>query len=168
MILNRPSGFGVGPTINPCTKGLWIWKQPIPGTTPDGESIDVLVIDTEGLGALDEDSNHDVRIFSLAILLSSYFIYNSMGSIDEHALQNLSLVINLTKHIHLKSNAMSEETDPEEYSQYFPSFLWVVRDFALQLVDQEGEPISSKDYLEKALASQKGFSEQVESKNRIR
>jgi len=63
---------------------------------------------------------------------------------------------------------MSEETDPEEYSQYFPSFLWVVRDFALQLVDQEGEPISSKDYLEKALASQKGFSEQVESKNRIR
>jgi len=20
------SGFGVGPTINPCTKGLWIWN----------------------------------------------------------------------------------------------------------------------------------------------
>ena len=116
MILNWPNGFGVGPTINPCTKGLWIWKHPVQGTTPDGESVDVLVIDTEGLGALDEDSNHDVRIFSLAILLSSYFIYNSMGSIDEHALQNLSLVINLTKHIHLKSNAFSEDTDPEEYS----------------------------------------------------
>ena len=86
MILNRPSGFGVGPTINPCTKGLWIWKHPIPGTTPEGEPIEVLVIDSEGLGALDEDSNHDVRIFSLAILLSSYFIYNSMGSIDEMAL----------------------------------------------------------------------------------
>lgn len=151
MILNRSNGFGVGPTINPCTKGLWIWKSPIPGTTPDGEPIEVLVIDSEGLGALDEDSNHDVRIFSLAILLSSYFIYNSVGSIDEQALQNLSLVINLTKHIHLKSNAAIDETDPEEYSQYFPSFLWVVRDFALQLVDAEGEPISSKDYLEKAL-----------------
>jgi hypothetical protein len=23
------SGFGVGPTINPCTKGLWIWDKPI-------------------------------------------------------------------------------------------------------------------------------------------
>ena len=23
------SGFGVGPTINPCTKGLWIWNKPI-------------------------------------------------------------------------------------------------------------------------------------------
>ena len=86
MILNRPSGFGVGPTINPCTKGLWIWKSPVHGTTQEGEPMDVLVIDSEGLGALDEDSNHDVRIFSLAILLSSSFIYNSVGSIDENAL----------------------------------------------------------------------------------
>jgi len=91
----------------------------------------VLVIDTEGIGALDEDSNHDVRIFSLAILLSSYFIYNSMGNIDESALSNLSLVINLTKHIHLKSTGINEEVDPEEYANYFPSFMWVVRDFAL-------------------------------------
>lgn len=44
-----------------------------------------------------------------------------------------------------------DEIDPEEYSQYFPSFMWVVRDFALQLVDTEGEPITSKEYLEKAL-----------------
>lgn len=58
----------------------------MPGTTPDGEPINVLIVDTEGLGALDEDSNHDVRIFSLAILLSSYFLYNSVGSIDESAL----------------------------------------------------------------------------------
>ena len=56
-------------------------------------------MDTEGLGALDEDSNHDVRVFSLAILLSSQFIYNSMGSIDENALNSMSLVINLTKNI---------------------------------------------------------------------
>ena len=25
MLLNRKAGFNVGPTINPCTKGLWIW-----------------------------------------------------------------------------------------------------------------------------------------------
>lgn len=31
----------------------------------------------------------------MAILLSSYLIYNSVGSIDEKALENLSLVINL-------------------------------------------------------------------------
>lgn len=58
--------------------------------------------------------------------------------------------------------------DPEEFAKYFPSFMWVVRDFTLQLVDPEGEPISSKDYLEKALANQKGFSDSIEQKNRIR
>ena len=31
MILDRSSGFGVGPTVNPCTKGLWCWGKPIKG-----------------------------------------------------------------------------------------------------------------------------------------
>ena len=46
--------------------------------------------------------------------------------------------------------------------------MWIVRDFTLQLVDSEGEQISSKEYLEKALSNQKGFSDSVEQKNRIR
>jgi len=25
MLLNRSGGFGVGPTVNPCTKGVWMW-----------------------------------------------------------------------------------------------------------------------------------------------
>jgi chromosome segregation ATPase len=166
MLLNREKGFGVGPTINPCTKGLWIWGTPIPGFTSDGEAINVLVIDTEGLGALDEDSNHDVRVFSLALLLSSYFIYNSVGSIDETALQNLNLVVSITKHIHIK--AQSEDVDPEEYSKYFPSFMWVVRDFTLQLIDEQGDTITSKEYFERALQPQSGFSEAIEQKNRVR
>ena len=35
-------------------------------------------------------------------------------------------------------------------------------------MDADQEPITSKEYLEKALGQQKGFSESVESKNRIR
>jgi hypothetical protein len=167
MILNRCSGFGVGPTVNPCTKGLWIWNKPLIGQTADGETLNILIIDSEGIGALDEDSNHDSRIFALAILLSSCFIYNSVGSIDENALQNLSLVANLTKNIHIKSQNC-DEIELEDYSNYFPSFVWVVRDFTLQLVDARGEPISSKEYLEKALSLQRGYSEGVEAKNRIR
>ena len=49
-----------------------------------------------------------------------------------------------------------------------PSFCWVVRDFSLQLVNGNGEPISSNEYLERALALQKGFSDDIEDKNRIR
>jgi len=64
--------------------------------------------------------------------MSSYFIYNSMGTIDESALQNLSLIVNLSSQIQVKSST-GEDADPEEVARYFPSFLWVVRDFALKL-----------------------------------
>jgi hypothetical protein len=53
----------------------------------------VLLIDSEGIGAFDEDDNHDTKIFLMALLLSSYFIYNSMGTIDENAINNLSLIV---------------------------------------------------------------------------
>lgn len=33
MLLNRSNGFGVGPTVNPCTKGLWVWGTPLKGLT---------------------------------------------------------------------------------------------------------------------------------------
>lgn len=125
------------------------------------------MIDSEGIGALDEDSAHDTRIFSLTILFSSIFIYNSVGSIDENAINNMSLVINLTKHIHLNSGD-DREIDPEEYGKFFPSFIWIIRDFTLRLVDPEGNPITSQQYLERALAPQEGFSDDTEKKNRIR
>lgn len=46
--------------------------------------------------------------------------------------------------------------------------MWVVRDFALQLTDEAGNKISSRDYLETALKEQKGISDSAEQKNRIR
>ena len=146
---------------------MWVWKKTIKGSTPDGEEINVLVIDSEGIGSFDEDSNHDSKIFTLAILFSSYFIYNSMGSIDENALNSLSFIISLTKHIHIKSIGKAYDTDQVEYSQNFPNFMWVVRDFALQLVNCEGESMNPKDYLEKALINPKGFLEAAKQKNHI-
>lgn len=92
-------GFGVGPTINPCTKGLWVWSKPLELTDSKGNPYKCLVVDSEGIGAFNEDQNHDTKILILALLLSSYFVYNSMGSIDENALQNLSDIVNLSNNI---------------------------------------------------------------------
>ena len=161
MLLNQSSGFGVGPSINPCTKGLWMWNKTIPAHTPEGQSINCIIIDTEGIGATDEDHNHDNKIMTLAILLSSYFIFNSLGTIDENAIQNLSFIVNITKNIQQKN-------DTEDFSLYLPSFMWVIRDFSLQLKNTEGQPITSKEYLEKSLELQKGSSEFIQNKNHIR
>lgn len=35
-----------------------------------------------------------------------------------------------------------------ELAEHFPSFLWVLRDFALQLEDEQQRPITSRQYLE--------------------
>ena len=168
ILLEQPDGFQVGPTVNPCTKGLWLWNKVLPGQTKNGVEINYIVVDTEGIGALDTNSQHDSTIFSLALLLSSFFIYNSVGSIDEGALNNLSLVVNLTKHIHVRSSAAGAEDDGADFAQYFPAFLWLVRDFTLQLVTPDGQAFTSKEYLERALQPAPGFTEQIEAKNRIR
>uniref|UniRef100_A0A7S0ES13 GB1/RHD3-type G domain-containing protein n=1 Tax=Hanusia phi TaxID=3032 RepID=A0A7S0ES13_9CRYP len=168
ILLEQSDGFQVGPTVNPCTKGLWLWNRVMKAQDKDGNTVNYLIIDTEGIGALDTNSQHDSIIFSLALLLSSYFVYNSVGSIDEGALNNLSLVVNLTKHIHVRSSAQGGEDDGADFAQYFPAFMWLVRDFTLQLVNHDGQPFSAKEYLERALQPVPGFTEQIEAKNRIR
>lgn len=51
VLLNQNSGFEVGPTINACTKGLWIWPQIV--DIKFGDIVKkCLIIDTEGLGSL--------------------------------------------------------------------------------------------------------------------
>jgi hypothetical protein len=46
---------------------------------------------------------------------------------------------------------MVGECDPEEIQKYFPSFLWVLRDFSLRLLDLTGNSITSKEYFENSL-----------------
>ena len=161
VLLNQGNGFTVGPSINPCTKGLWMWSKPIPAHTPQGKPINLLIIDTEGIGATDEDHNHDNKIMTLAILLSSYFLYNSIGTIDENSIQSLSLIVNITKNIQKKNNN-------NDFTKYLPSFMWVIRDFSLQLKNREGHAITSKEYLEYSLEFQQGNSEVIKNKNEIR
>jgi hypothetical protein len=59
----------------------------------------------------------------------------------------------------------SEDT---EISAFFPSFLWVLRDFTLDMVDDDGNALAPRDYLESCLAPQEGFSSDAQSRNRIR
>ena len=75
-----------------------MWNQLLTEINPkNNESVHYLVLDTEGICSVEESSNHDVKIFLLAMLLSSFFVYNSIGTIDENAIQNLSLIVNLSK-----------------------------------------------------------------------
>ena len=171
-LLGRQDGFEIGPNISSCTKGIWIWGDTI---KLNNKNTEVLIIDTEGLASAFEDRNEniDIIIFCLSVLLSSLFIYNSMKNIDESAIESLALVLNFAKKIQAKFNSLND------YANNFPSFLWVLRDFALELVDEKGNAVSAKQYMENALREEntnmlslneynKGVIEEINKKNEIR
>ena len=169
VILNRKqnSGFDVGPTFKPCTKGIWIWSEPLIVTNVHcPKPFPCFLMDTEGLGAYDEEENHDSKIFLIAILISSLFIFNSFGAIDETAINSLSFVLNLSKTIKIKS--INKEDNEEELAEYFPTLLWLLRDFSLKLEDKNGNVITEKQYLDNALENISGMSDVIEEKNRVR
>ena len=107
---NDKTGFQVGASVNACTKGLWLWGEPV--RLPDG--LTVLFIDTEGLGSTSRTQTEDSQIFSLALLLSSLFVWNSRGVIDGNALEDFALVVNLTKHIHVRSEAAKKALEAHD------------------------------------------------------
>ena len=171
-LLGRQDGFEIGPNITSCTKGIWIWGDTV---KLNNKNTEVLIIDTEGLASAFEDRNEniDIIIFCLSVLLSSLFIYNSMKNIDESAIESLALVLNFAKKIQSKYNSLND------YANNFPSFLWVLRDFALELVDEKGKAVSAKQYMENALKEEntnmmsyneynKGIIEEINKKNEIR
>ena len=59
-----------------------------------------------------QTGQYSTQIFSLAVLLSSLFVYNQMGGIDEAALDRLSLVTEMTKHIRVRAGAVLVSTQP--------------------------------------------------------
>eukprot|EP00878_Enallax_costatus_P025838 GHUV01027675.1.p1 GENE.GHUV01027675.1~~GHUV01027675.1.p1 ORF type:complete len:197 (+),score=54.87 GHUV01027675.1:1585-2175(+) len=94
------------------------------------------------------------------------FVFNQMGPIDEAALDRLSLVTQITKHIRVRATG-SVADDATELSGFTPSFLWLLRDFYLDLVE-DGRKVSPREYLETALSPAAGSGPGVQAKNQIR
>uniref|UniRef100_A0A2K5KCB9 GB1/RHD3-type G domain-containing protein n=1 Tax=Colobus angolensis palliatus TaxID=336983 RepID=A0A2K5KCB9_COLAP len=116
-LAGKKKGFSLGSTVQSHTKGIWMWCVPHP--KKPGHIL--VLLDTEGLGDVEKN---DSWIFALAILLSSTFVYNSMGTI----------------------NQQNENEDSADFVSFFPDFVWTLRDFSLVLL-AEGQPITADKYL---------------------
>ncbi|XP_062843310.1 guanylate-binding protein 4-like [Trichomycterus rosablanca] len=126
----------------------------------------LVLLDTEGLGDIDKgDSKNDAWIFCLAVLLSSTLVYNSRGTIDNQALENLHYVTELAEQIKIKSpaSAQAEDEDEEDFQfvRFFPNFIWTVRDFVLDLVIENKGQVSEDEYLDFALQLKKGNTKKI-------
>ncbi|GFY91904.1 guanylate-binding family protein [Actinidia rufa] len=142
QLLGRSSGFQVASTHRPCTKGLWLWSAPIRRTALDGTEYNLLLLDSEGIDAYDQ----------------------TMGGIDEAALDRLSLVTDMTKHIRVR--ASGGRSSASELGQFSPIFVWLLRDFYLDLVE-DNRKITPHDYLELALRPVQGSGRDIAAKNEL-
>ena len=104
-LMGKQDGFPLGSTVQSKTKGIWGWISRHP-RFPDRL---LLLLDTEGLSDPEKaNADHDIWIFSLALLLSNVFVYNSKGVIDNDALEKLHMVSELTEHLRIKSGGEEE------------------------------------------------------------
>ncbi|XP_063456037.1 guanylate-binding protein 2 isoform X4 [Pan paniscus] len=100
-LAGKKNGFSLGSTVKSHTKGIWMWCVPHP-KKPEHT---LVLLDTEGLGDIEKgDNENDSWIFALAILLSSTFVYNSMGTINQQAMDQLHYVTELTDRIKANSS----------------------------------------------------------------
>uniref|UniRef100_A0A8I3ZYF3 Guanylate binding protein 5 n=1 Tax=Callithrix jacchus TaxID=9483 RepID=A0A8I3ZYF3_CALJA len=152
-LAGKNKGFPLGSTVKSHTKGIWMWCVPHP--KKPGHTL--VLLDTEGLGDIEKgDNENDSWIFSLAILLSSTFVYNSMGTINQQAMDQLHYVTELTDRIKASSSPDNNYVeDSADFVSFFPAFVWALRDFSLELKTDE-EPITPDDYLELSLKLRKG------------
>lgn len=135
-LMGLQQGFKVGSTTRACTEGLWMRcsSQSVGGST-------LLFMDCEGFGSTDSDKTRDAMLMSLCLLISSVFLLNTKGVLNEGLFNALSLVCQLARHVEGSSAA------PEQR----PALLWLLRDFVLDIQNEAGQPISSDEYLEGAL-----------------
>jgi hypothetical protein len=191
-------GFRVGSTSESCTRGIdvcIVHEPPAPAAAAaaggaavtGGVRRTLVLLDSEGIASMDQDETYDSQIFSLALLLSSYFVLNSMGVIDEAAIDRLFLITEISKRVCAATGpaastdattaaaaavAAEEEeagaSSRKELSRFFPPLLWLLRDFVLELRDDKGAPLSPDQYMERALESRAVGQRRADERNETR
>jgi len=127
----------------------------------------MVLLDTEGLDDPEKgDASHAMNTFAISLLLSSFFIYNTKGTIDAKSLDGLHYATEISTFISANSKDKGLN-EGQNLSQHFPSFIWAIRDHHLKL-EIDGNDVTPKEYLEFCLKNKAGFSPAVIQYNGLR
>jgi hypothetical protein len=145
FLLNRLIGekeFKTSSSVNSETKGIFCSSQLIDDK--------FLLFDVEGAGATDVDNQNDTNIFVLSLLISSVFVFNTVGAVDSSSLEQLQLFTNVSKLINFDSQ------------RHRPKLVYLSRDFSLQLKNRNGETLTPGEYLKSSLGEKKEIQKSVD------
>ncbi|XP_067582915.1 guanylate-binding protein 5-like isoform X1 [Pseudorca crassidens] len=161
-LAGKNKGFSVGSTVQSHTKGIWMWCVP----HPEKPNHILVLLDTEGLGDIEKgDKKSDTQIFVLALLLSSTFVYNTMNTIDQRAIDLLHYVTELSNLLRtVTSPDLDGEDNAADFMSVCPDLVWTVRDFYLDL-EANGRLITADEYLENSLRPKQGTDQHLQNFN---
>jgi hypothetical protein len=167
QLLQRTQGFDVGGTTRACTKGVWIWSNPVKldiDVEQEKLPTDMYFLDCEGTNSLERDSAIDSLLATVSIFISSIFMYNSVGAIEEKKLEELAALTLMIDRIAKKNHELGFDIQRD-----FPQLFWLLRDFTLDL-----DTNTPQDYLDQCLAEvtpatlSEGAVAEAKTKNKMR
>ena len=156
------------------TTGIWIWSEPFVRKISTGETVAVLLVDTQGMFDQSLSQLLTTSIFGLSTLLSSYQVYNVKNQIQEDQLQHLSLFAeygrvalqqdqnegNSTEDSSNSNTTGTDNGDDRSAPPPFQTLQFLVRDWnefedlePEDLNDMKGLEKSMTDYLQGVLAT---------------
>ena len=148
-LLGRPGTFQLGHSMRACTRGIWMATAVL-----ECEEFAIVLLDTEGIDAIGASETMAMSLLTLTTLLSSYLIYNSKKVPQRVDLDKMRCFTQLSTSI-LAQRGDSMSTDAMK--KFFPHFLWLLRDVALDVTNKRGELISPTEFLHtRVLASKSG------------
>ena len=148
-LMGRPEAFQLGHGMRACTRGIWMAT-----TILECQQFAIVLLDTEGIDAIRASETTAMSLLTLTTLLSSYLIYNSKKVPQKVDLNKMRCFTQLsTSLLAQKGQSMSAVVT----RKFFPRFLWLLRDVALDMTNRQGELISPTAFLHtRVLASASG------------
>ena len=107
-------------------KGVYFWTSPL---NKENSKEKILFIDTQGLNTNISENDLEYKLLTLILIISSLFIYNTIGDIDSNSLNNLQLIMHLNDLINFAQKNIDKD---EMISELCPKFIWTLRDFDLE------------------------------------
>jgi len=125
--------FECSDQVQSCTAGIWMWPELIPWTDPKtGRVRKILLLDLEGLGAIDEFSlertsahkDYFLQLFTFGCMVSSLMIFNSNSVLVSFTQDSWNEIGKLAAGLKKFSNGEDNERN-WEFNR--PHFLYVAR-----------------------------------------
>ncbi|KAI8478848.1 Enolase-phosphatase E1 [Branchiostoma belcheri] len=147
-MLGSSDAFQLGHSFEPETFGIWMSTKVL---TCDG--LTVVLLDTEGIDAVEAEAQNDASLLVLTILSCSLLVFNTTSVPKQGQLEKLQCFAELAEAVRIWK---SGELDHEEFSRHFPDLLWLLRDSTLTPTDADGNPIDARSYLTKRVLKESG------------